>query len=72
MLNLPFEENTQLRKDFPKLKPALKLEIGDRQVQNWSCTRLIENSNFTDWNCTERINGQTRFKEKEEFIWRFG
>ena len=32
-LNLPFEEKVQLRKDYPKLKPVWRSEVGNRKIQ---------------------------------------
>ena len=54
----------QLRKDYLKLKPMWRLEDGNRKVRKWPFLKPSENSNLTDWNCTKRLNGQTRLKEK--------
>ena len=46
----PVGETVQLRKDYLKLNSMWKPEIGNRKVQKWLCSRLIENSIHKDWN----------------------
>ena len=63
-LNLPFEENAQLRDDYLKLKRIWRSEVGNRKVQKWHFMRLIENSNLKDCNYIKRINELVRLRER--------
>ena len=68
-LNRLFEENAQLRKDYLKLKPTWKSEIGNKEILKWSFMKPIENWNLTDWSSTTRINTETRLKEQKTLIY---
>ena len=50
-----------------KLKPIWKLEVGNRKVH-----KPFMKPNLKVWSCIRRINGQTRLKEKDQFMWRIG
>ena len=42
----------------------MAIEIGNKEILIWPIVKPIKNSNLKDWNCTKRINGLIKLKEK--------